>query len=153
MGIDESLDSWEKNYLSSFCLEECWESCCNRKKTKVLMDESQVREAYQLSLNDIITNTDHRIFAGMQNGSTNLYWVSTHPAKEHPHCPAYEPKTRKCKIEHNKPAMCKAYPLDVKSHFIILSSKCTITKKDTAPMQRLTELARQYSLGISFSSR
>jgi Fe-S-cluster containining protein len=146
MGIKEDLEFWQKKYLSPYCLKKCEKLCCSRKKTKVLMEENQLREAYGLSLDEKIINNDNHILTETQTGGALVYWVSIHPTKKQPHCPAYEPGTRRCRIEHNKPRMCRDYPLSLENNILRLSSKCDAINKDNPVMERLIEMSRQYSL-------
>jgi len=148
MGIEDELEDWQKNYLSPFCLKKCAESCCNREKTRVLMDENQLREAYGMNSMEVILDTDEHVMAGTYKKGIRMYWVATYQSRKKPYCPAYNPKTKECKIENNKPEMCKSYPVHLEGKVIELSSKCHAAKTNSTAKKKLIEIIQIYSLQL-----
>jgi len=145
MGIALELKEWQKEYLSPFCLEECVDTCCCRKETNVLMTENQLRKAYGIKPGQNIAVNANYYHCGWKNQNTAVYWVSIHATKEHPHCPAYNPETKICLLENDKPEGCREFPLWIQTPLIYLSTKCDIIKTDNAIIRKLEEIAKSNS--------
>lgn len=153
MTIKGDLETWQKKYLSPFCLAECIKSCCIRPGKKVLMNEHQVREIYGIPAGEIITIELGRVPAGVQNDGTFLYWISTHPSEKQPHCPGYKPDTKLCKIQHNKPDMCKDYPIQLKDSTMRLNSGCEISKTNNSALYKLMEISKSNNYSLYTANR
>lgn len=142
MTIKEELDKWQEEYLSPFCLDECMNSCCAKPGKKVLMNEHQAREIYGIPDGEIIAIELGRVPAGTLKDGTLLYWISTGPTEEQPHCLGYNPDTKLCKIQNNKPNICKDYPIRLENNTIKLNSGCEVSKTDNLALQKLIEISQ-----------
>jgi Fe-S-cluster containining protein len=146
MGIALELKEWQQEFLSPFCLEECIDNtCCCGEKTAILMTEKQLRRAYGIKSQKDIPQSKKDDLFGFREDGTPVYAVLTYHTKNHPYCPAYNPETRICGLESNKPRFCRIYPVMIESHVIQLSASCNIAKTDNKVKRRLEEIARLHS--------
>ena len=148
MGVSEDLETWQKEYLSPYCLKKCVKTCCSRRDTKVLMRELHVRKVYGLSLTDIIDNENAHFFAGWRSDRTRMYWVSIHPTAKQPYCPAYDADTRHCTLKDKKPLMCKEYPLFLEGKTLKISRSCNALQNYKPVANRLIKISQNYSLVV-----
>jgi Fe-S-cluster containining protein len=152
MEIVQELKEWQREYLSPFCLDECLDTCCCREETRILMTEEQLRKTYGIKAGKRIPLNENYYLDGYKKDNSALYWVAIHPAAEHPHCPAYNPETKTCLLEDDKPAGCRNFPLWIESPLIYLSKKCDIVRTDNAVVRRLEKIAKENSHKIRLIS-
>ncbi len=145
MGIALELKEWQKEYLSPFCLEECVESCCCREKTAIFMTEKQFRKAYGIKAGEEIPQSKNYFLAGWRKDDTPEYAVSIHPTEQQPHCQAYNPETRICNLENDKPKGCRSYPILLRTPNIYLISGCSIARGKNSAIKKLEQIAKEHS--------
>lgn len=148
MGIKLDLRKWQRKYLSPFCLEECTETCCCREETVILMRESQFMRAYGIKPGqDLPPNPDFSNYypVGLRRDNTMDFIVCIQSGAGQPHCPAYDPATRICKLESDKPAGCRDFPLEIHTPVILLDCRCNITEGENRVRRKLEQIAKEHS--------
>ena len=133
--IITDIEGWKNNDLSKFCLNECAHSCCIGWK-HIQMNKSQLKEIYGIPKNKPIPLMT--AYFGIRNGE-GLYSAETDKQMQ---CKGYDPKTKLCKIQHNKPQVCKNFPVRIEKDSILLYGSCTVSETENFVLGKLIEIAK-----------
>ena len=145
-GLEADIEDWKDKYLSPFCLDGCVDSCCTRH-TRIRMNREQVKEAYGIEdteeLIEAILSMD--MFPSLNN--PGMFEVPTHNGPDMPHCIAYNPKTKKCKLQHNKPRDCRIFPVYV-SKGVTFFPKCEFPDSSPEAIEALAGICEEHSVSL-----
>jgi Fe-S-cluster containining protein len=144
MRIKKELEAWEKEFLQPYCLEQCAGSCCQTPKQTIFMTEPQLRKSLKLGLEDVLEQSEHYALAGTDRFGKTLYYVETYFGKKNPHCPSYNQDTNLCRIQEDKPSMCKQYPLELGWRVIKLAATCQVSKHDNPALRQIIDISQAY---------
>ena len=129
------IERWKNEYLSRFCLEKCVNSCCVGWK-QIPMNRSQIKEIFKIPKNKSIPLMT--TYFGKRKGE-EIYGAETN---EQMQCEGYDSKTKLCKIQHNKPQLCKNFPILIGKDSITLYKSCDVSRKQNSALFKLIEIAK-----------
>lgn len=148
MSLKEEIEEWQEEVLSLYCLNECSSSCCANSWMNVVMNSSQVRELYCLDPKEELPQEDLTTIVTCRNEI--LYRV--HVRGEY--CRGYDPETKRCKIQHNKPSVCKQAPIFIKPGKVIFSTICELSqKRNSSEFQTLIDICNSYNFPVYVSGK
>lgn len=145
MNISEAIENWKKDFLSPFCLHECNGLCCGDRGVKLRVTKNHIDEMFK-------TNNDPalKITARHDWDNPGHFFMNLYQSDCQPHCPAYCPQTKLCRIEHSRPEMCQQFPIIIKKNEeeIIIHHRCLLTKKPGPVLEKLKQICLEFNYSL-----
>lgn len=131
--IETIIKDWQRKILSPICINQCTQNCCNIQGQLVEITSSQAMRIFNVKDIRNLSVEGHEVETPQLTKNYNEnYIMQTWQSKEKPFCRVYDLQTKKCKIEDNKPLVCREYPNIVEENEVRLSLGCYASNKPDA---------------------
>lgn len=145
MDIYQALENWKEKYLSPFCINICGGHCCKIENVKIKVNKKQIDEIKKITERPNLDLTKDKV-----DNEPEMFWIKTYEDSLCPHCLAFDPDTKLCKIQHQKPEMCLQFPLIIKEkeEEIILHHRCWLSETRGKEIEELRKICLKYNYSL-----
>lgn len=143
--FQEELQSWMKNTLNPYCLNECKVSCCEGEgSVEIYPGYEHLFQTNKINNKKIPIKKENSKGEGLFKSKITGNWHF-----EGGPCPNYDSKNKKCLI-HNQYPRCALYPLMETETGYMLFSICSLHKmsNNEEPLKSLLTLLKKYNLKL-----